>query len=292
LLQAPSGFFMYRDFQSRNIMVRDSEILFIDYQGGRRGALQYDIASLLYDAKANIPEEAREQLLDLYLEEVERYLPGQRSEFMRFYPGFILIRILQALGAYGFRGYYEKKSHFLQSIPFAISNLRNLRDLWIKDEFGISLPTLFSLLDRIIDNPAFRHPEKAREGLTVTITSFSYQDGFPQDSSEHGGGFVFDCRALPNPGREEAFRSLTGKDKEVISFLQSQPEVDRFLEHAFLLVSQSVKNYSERGFQHLFVGFGCTGGQHRSVYCAEALGARLSEEFQMNIIVNHAKIRD
>jgi len=299
LLRADSKYFMYRDFQSRNIMLVEEEPWFIDYQGGRRGALQYDVASLLYDAKADLPQGFRDELLACYLEELEQYLPGKRTEFLTFFPAFILIRILQAMGAYGYRGYYEKKSHFLQSIPYALNNLRNLRNLWLKKEFGVELPTLFTLLDNLIQQPgswildpgskiqqpAISKPET--RNLTITITSFSYKNGIPPDTTGHRGGFVFDCRALPNPGREDRFKELTGLDQPVIAFLEKEEAVARFLRNATALVEQSLQNYLDRGFQHLQVSFGCTGGQHRSVFCAEFLKKKLETNTKLTIEVKH-----
>lgn len=293
LLSADASFFMYRDFQSRNIMLLEEKPFFIDYQGGRKGPLQYDVASLLYDAKADIPPTVREEMLEEYLSELGRLVPGKREEFLFYYPGFILIRILQALGAYGFRGYYEKKSHFLQSIPYALNNLRQLREKWQEKGFGVDLPTLFALLDRMIkdDRSAIHETRNAkREAFTVTINSFSYKKGIPPDPSGNGGGYVFDCRALPNPGRFEEYQQLTGKEAPVIEFLRDREEVGQFLKNVTSLVDQSVKQYLEREFQHLSVSFGCTGGRHRSVYCAEYLERHLKERFDIRIIVNHTNI--
>ncbi|MBL7138648.1 MAG: phosphotransferase, partial [Bacteroidales bacterium] len=310
LLRAEAVYFMYRDFQSRNIMMVGDDPYFIDYQGGRKGALQYDVASLLYDAKADLPQEIRDQLLEFYLDELERYLPGKQTEFLTYYPGFILIRILQALGAYGYRGYYEQKSHFLQSIPYALNNLQNLRNLWSNKKFGIELPTLFYVLNKLIEDPGFTPPptppHEGREassiqdpgssiqdpatispGLTVTINSFAYKNGIPPDQTGHGGGFVFDCRALPNPGREARFKEMTGLDQPVMDCLAKEEAVARFLRNVTTLVEQSVTNYLERGFQHLQVSFGCTGGQHRSVYCAEKLKNYLADRYKITINLNH-----
>ena len=287
LLQAPSGFFMYRDFQSRNIMLHRDQLLFIDYQGGRRGALPYDVASLLYDAKADLPEEVRSGLLNYYLDQLETYLPGQRESFIRFYPGFVLIRILQALGAYGFRGYYERKSHFLLSIPFALRNLRILEDRW-NDLAGVPrLKALWTAISRIQVAWESLPADPASTGLTVTISSFSFHGDFPVDLSGHGGGYVFDCRSLPNPGRNEEFQHLTGKDPAVISFLEKEPEVSDFLQHVYELVGQSVRTYLKREFTHLWVAFGCTGGRHRSVYCAEMLSGYLSTRYNVKTRLTH-----
>lgn len=295
LLQADASWFMYRDFQSRNIMLVKGDPYFIDYQGGRKGPLQYDVASLLYDSKADLPPVIREELLEWYLDELDRVVPGKREEFLTYFPGFILIRILQALGAYGYRGYYEKKSHFLQSIPYALNNLRQLQSHWSEHRFGIELPTLFALLEQLIPDPGSRMRDPGSQipdpgSLTVTINSFSYRNGIPADLSGNGGGFVFDCRALPNPGRFDDYKELTGKDKAVVDFLKSREEVGLFLQNVMNLVNQSVSTYLERGFQHLSVNFGCTGGQHRSVYCAEYLKKYLIERFTIRINVNHTNL--
>ncbi len=124
LLTADRDYFLYRDFQSRNVMLRDGAPFFLDYQGGRKGALQYDIASLLYDAKADLPPELRRQLLDHYLDELAGFIDLDREAFMRHFYAYVYVRIMQSLGAYGFRGFYERKAHFLQSVPFALKNVR------------------------------------------------------------------------------------------------------------------------------------------------------------------------
>jgi hypothetical protein len=278
---------MYRDFQSRNIMLLEREPRFIDYQGGRKGPLQYDIASLLYDAKASIPEPVRDLLLDYYLEVLEKHLPVDRKIFHQYYTGFVLIRILQALGAYGFRGYYENKPHFLKSIPFAIANLQYL--LGTKS-LPVPMPMLREVLDKIIVNPAFHSFRNTENRLTVRISSFSYKSGIPGDESGNGGGFVFDCRSLPNPGRFEEYRLFTGKDQPVIVFLEKEAEVGEFLNHACSLVDQSVRKYIERDFTSLVVSFGCTGGQHRSVYCAEELARHLQSKFDIAIDLQHTAL--
>jgi len=287
LLMAEGRYFMYRDFQSRNIMITGNDLYFIDYQGGRKGPLQYDVASLLYDAKAVIPQKIRKELLDEYLENLAEQVPVDFKEFLKYYDGFVLIRIIQALGAYGFRGYYEKKSHFLQSIPYAMENLRVLLG---SGRIPLRIPALTGVLQKMIVNPAFMQYSRHAGSLTVTINSFSYKEENPPDESGNGGGFVFDCRALPNPGRYEEYIHLTGKDQAVIDFLKKEPEVAEFLANSFALVDQSVRNYIEREFTNLVVSFGCTGGWHRSVYCAEELARHLSEKFSPNIRINHKSI--
>jgi len=280
---------MYRDFQSRNIMLVDGEPWFIDYQGGRKGPLQYDIASLLYDAKAAIPGPVRELLLEYYLDVLENHIPVDRSSFYQYYFGFVLIRILQALGTYGFRGYYENKPHFLKSIPFAVANLQSLLE---KKTIPLPLPMLRYILERIIANPVYHSYKGTSNQLTVNILSFSYKVGIPEDKSGHGGGFVFDCRSLPNPGRFDEYLDLTGNDLQVIAFMEKYPEVGEFMNHACSLVDQSIRNYIERGFKSLAVGFGCTGGQHRSVYCANELAKHIQSKFDVMIKIKHAGLKE
>ena len=307
LLTAGSDYFLYRDFQSRNVMLRGGRPFFLDYQGGRKGALQYDIASLLYDAKADLPPALREDLLEHYCATLARFVRLTREEFMRHYYAFVYVRILQALGAYGFRGFYERKPHFLQSVPFALKNLR-----WLLDhvKLPIVLPTLLGAFEHMIASdklqelipPAERDgkPERApsvpaaaprKANLALRIFSFSFhQGGPPQDESGHGGGFIFDARGLPNPGREERFKSLTGKDAAVIDYLTAAAGVREFLASATSLVESSVTAYQERGFTSLMVGFGCTGGQHRSVYLAEALARHFRGRPGLDVVVRHVEM--
>jgi len=284
LLMADRGYFLYRDFQSRNIMIRDGEPFFIDYQGGRRGALQYDVASLLFDAKADLPFEVRDELVERYLEAVSALEPIDRTTFLRSYPGFVYIRIMQAMGAYGLRGFYERKQHFLASIPYAI---RNLEYLLRTAELPLDLPELTQVWRRLVASSSLRQFGAASLKLTVRIESFSYKDGVPTDEKGHGGGYVFDCRALPNPGRFERYAQLTGQDDAVIAFLESESAVRDFVGHVFALIDQTVENYQQRNFTDLSVAFGCTGGQHRSVYCAERLARHLRDRFPVNVEVRH-----
>ncbi|MBI2362264.1 MAG: phosphotransferase [Elusimicrobia bacterium] len=272
LIEAPRDYFLYRDFQSRNVMVRGGEPWFIDYQGGRKGALQYDIASLLFDAKADLPFELRGELLGEYLAAVCEHAPVDRAACMERLPGFVLVRIMQAMGTYGIRGFYERKVHFLQSIPFAI---RNLEKVLQAHELPLELPALWAVWRSLLGSEHLRRPGTASMALTVRLQSFSYKAGMPVDDKGHGGGFVFDCRALPNPGRDAAFAPLTGRDAPVAEFLGKSGEAAAFLERAAALVESAVDNYRSRGFTDLFVAFGCTGGRHRSVYCAERLAERL-----------------
>lgn len=284
LLSADSDFFLYRDFQSRNVMLKNDQVFFIDYQGGRRGALQYDLASLLYDGKADIPQDVRVRLFRFYLEELKKYLPVDEAQFTAYFRGFVLIRIMQAMGAYGFRGFYEKKEHFLKSIPFALKNLEFLlADL----KMPVYLPELVKVLGQLVHSPVLREIGHEKKNLTVRITSFSFKKGIPDDPSGNGGGFVFDCRALNNPGRYPEYQNLTGKDPEVIRFIENSGDTEVFLNAAKTLVSQSVKTYLERGFNHLSVSFGCTGGQHRSVYSAEKMAGFLRNNFPVNVVLSH-----
>ncbi len=284
LLAADRHFFLYRDFQSRNIMIRDGRPFFIDYQGGRQGALQYDVASLLFDAKADLPFAFREELLQRYVAAASRFTSINSDEFLKFYPGFVYIRIMQAMGAYGLRGFYERKQQFLASIPYAV---RNLEVLLRTADLPVELPELTRVWRRLVAASSLRQFGAASLRLTVRIQSFSYKDGMPTDDKGHGGGFVFDCRSLPNPGRYVQYANMTGRDEPVITFLESQPAVREFLDHVHALISRTVDAYQARNFTDLLVAFGCTGGQHRSVYCAEWLARRLREQFPIDVELQH-----
>jgi aminoglycoside/choline kinase family phosphotransferase len=284
LLKAESSFFMFRDFQSRNIMMLDDEPWFIDYQGGRQGALQYDLASLLYDSKADIPQNIREELIDVYLDELEKICQVDRNEFLQFFYGYVLIRMMQAMGAYGFRGFYEKKEHFLKSIPFALDNLEIVLG---KVDLPVKLPELFKVLKSLSSSDTLKKIASKQAKLTIAITSFSYKKGYPADNSGNGGGFVFDCRSALNPGRYDKYKLLTGKDEEVIQFFEEESDMEEFLKPVFSIVEQSVEKYIERQFTNLSVSFGCTGGQHRSVYSAERLGEYLRHKYPVRVIIHH-----
>jgi aminoglycoside/choline kinase family phosphotransferase len=284
LLSADSGFFLYRDFQSRNVMLKDDEVFFIDYQGGRQGALQYDLASLLYDGKADIPQSVRKQLFDFYLNELRKYFTVNEAEFTAYFKGFVLIRIMQAMGAYGFRGFYEKKEHFLKSIPYALKNLEFL----LKDvNLPVEIPELLNVLEQLIHSEFLKEIGQEKSNLTVTVTSFSYKKGLPVDPSGNGGGHVFDCRAINNPGRYPEYKELTGRDLPVQEFLEQKSEIGLFLNAVKILVDQSVKVYLERDFTNLSVSFGCTGGQHRSVYSAEKIATYLQNNYPVNVVLVH-----
>jgi aminoglycoside/choline kinase family phosphotransferase len=284
-------YFMFRDFQSRNVMVRDGRVHFIDYQGGMKGAVQYDVASLLWQAKAELPEDWKNSLLEFYMDQVEEVLQSKvdRTRFTSQYNGYVLIRLLQVLGAYGFRGLFERKAHFLTSIPLALKNLR-----WFLNNkhIGLSVPEFERLLALVVEEEVIHRfePPKATDEtkLLVQINSFSYKTtGIPKDESDNGGGFVFDCRGILNPGRFEAYKQLTGRDKEVKDFLEQNTRMPAFLNNVYNIVDISVEDYMKRGFESLQISFGCTGGQHRSVYAADALARHLRNKYGVKIELNH-----
>ena len=287
LLSANHDYFLYRDFQSRNVMLRGGQPYFLDYQGGRKGALQYDIASLLFDGKADLPPALRQELLDYYIDCLGGFIDISRDAFMEHYYAYVYVRILQALGAYGFRGFYERKAHFLQSVPYALKNLR-----WLAENvrLPVALPALMDALEAMAASEKLLAISAPAEPLTVRIFSFSFHRQMPADESGHGGGFVFDARSLPNPGREEQFKQLTGKDPAVIDYLGRQATVHQYLSNVLSLVDASVSNYQRRGFRNLMVSFGCTGGQHRSVYLAEELAAHLRATSGVEVVVHHIEL--
>ncbi len=299
LLTAEQDYFLYRDFQSRNIMLRGGAPFFVDYQGGRKGALQYDPASILFDAKADLPPELRQQLLDYYLDQLAGFIPLDRGVFMQHYYAYVYVRVMQALGAYGFRGFYERKPLFLQSVPYA---LKNVRWLLHNVELPIALPTLMEACRGMLASeklqaltsdvqPAGLQISVSAPTLVVRIFSFSFhRDGAPKDESGNGGGFVFDGRSLPNPGREERFKALTGKDAPVIDYLNRQESVGRFFSNAASLVDASVTEYQRREFKNLMVAFGCTGGQHRSVYLAEQMAKHLRGRKGIEVVLRHREL--
>ena len=284
--QAPCDFFMYRDFQSRNIMVKDNELYFIDFQGGRKGPLNYDVVSLLYQVKAQIPQATRDELVEYYKTELSQYMSPEAVKFDTYQPYFVYLRLMQVLGAYGFRGLIQKKSHFIESIPYALREIETLS----KTAPLTSYPELQSVISQLnkldAKYAALIAPPAGK--LTVTINSFSFKKGYPADFSGNGGGFVFDCRALPNPGREPEFKTKTGRDWEVIDYLMAKPPVHIFLGHVKGIVGQSVDNYRERHFSNLMVSFGCTGGQHRSVFFAQTIYEWLKATYpDIHLKLNH-----
>jgi aminoglycoside/choline kinase family phosphotransferase len=284
-------FFMFRDFQSRNILIDHSgSIKFIDYQGGMLGAPQYDVASMIWQARANLSQEWKDRLLDDYIDAFENEVkqPVERTTFKSQYNGYVLIRLLQVLGAYGFRGLFERKAHFLTSIPQALINLRYFLE---HNRIGIAVPEFRKVLEICVGDDILERftPTRATEetALVVKVSSFSYKKGIPADDSGNGGGFVFDCRGVLNPGRIQQYKTLTGRDKPVKDYLEQQTKMLEFLNSVFDLVDISVEDYIKRGFNSLMVNFGCTGGQHRSVYAADALARHLRNKFDVKVEVKH-----
>lgn len=281
LMRSQSSTFMYRDFQSRNVMIKDGQPWLIDFQGGRKGPFYYDIASFLWQAKAGFTPDLRNELLKHYIEALRKYKPVDEAYFFEQLRQFVLFRTMQVLGAYGFRGYFEKKPHFMQSVPYAIANLRQL----LEHPFP-EYPYLTQVLKQLTELKQFTDQLQQRR-LTVRVMSFAYKKGIPYDTSGNGGGFVFDCRAVNNPGKYERYKPFTGLDKPVIDFLESESEIGEFLSHCYALVDASVKRYIERGFTNLMVSFGCTGGQHRSVYSAQHMAEHIAEKFKCKVELVH-----
>jgi len=284
-------FFMYRDFQSRNIMVHQDKVYFIDFQGGMKGALQYDVASFLWQAKAELPEQWKESLLNYYIEEVDKLLETSLDKkiFISQYNSYVLIRLLQVLGAYGFRGIFERKAHFLVSIPLALNNLKSFLE---QKHTNFALPEFERLLNLVVSDEIINRFTNIKSDkdtpLVITINSFSYKKtGYPKDETANGGGFVFDCRGILNPGRIEEYKTQTGKDKPVKDYLEQHTEMPNFMNNVYNMVDISVTDYLKRGFTSLVVSFGCTGGQHRSVYAADALGRHLRNKFNAKINIHH-----
>ncbi len=291
LADADHKFFIFRDFQSRNIMVKDNDVFFIDYQGGMKGALQYDVASLLWQAKADLSDRWKNMLLEYYMACVEELLerPVDRLRFESQYNGYVLIRLLQVLGAYGFRGLFERKAHFLTSIPLA---LRNLQWFSKNKSTGIHLQEFERLLNLIVDDNIISRFEPIRATaetpLLVKINSFSYlKTGYPKDETKNGGGFVFDCRGILNPGRIEVYKTQSGQDKPVKDYLEQYTKMPDFLNNVYNIIDIAVEDYIKRGFDNLAINFGCTGGQHRSVYAAEAVARHLKNKFGVKLELTH-----
>ena len=285
LLEDMGDTFMYRDFQARNVMLKDDVPFFIDFQGGRKGPIYYDVASFIWQARARYPEDLKQEMLSAYLRSVRTYLPDlDEGYFREKLRQFVLFRNLQTLGAYGFRGYFEKKPHFLASVPFAIDNLRRL----LRTPFD-KYPYLNEVLSKLTRMQQFYEIAEDKR-LEVSIYSFAYKKGVPVDTSGNGGGYVFDCRAVNNPGKYEYYRQFNGMDKEVIKFLEDDGEILFFLDNVYRLVDVHVKRFIERKFTHLQVCFGCTGGQHRSVYCAEHLAEHLAKKFDVKISITHREL--
>jgi aminoglycoside/choline kinase family phosphotransferase len=279
-----NNYFMYRDFQSRNILIHNSDLYFVDYQGGRRGPLQYDLASFLFESGINLPPDIREELTDYYIDELSGKIKVEGGQFRKLFYLFVFLRLLQVLAAYGLRGYVQNKSVFLRSYPYAVSNLE-----WLLNKGLIKLEAgeLVQALERVINVKEIRESLADSEVLTIFINSFSYRYGIPKDYSGNGGGFVFDCRILPNPGRYSEFREMTGMDKSVIAYLEKHNEVKDFLDHVRSIMDISINDYLKRSINRLMVSFGCTGGQHRSVYCAEKIAQYISEKHKIKTVVVH-----
>lgn len=283
-------YFMFRDFQSRNIIVKNDEVNFIDYQGGMKGALQYDVASLLWQAKAELSESWKDELLDYYMDQIDQLLeqPVDRVTFVSQYNGYVLIRLLQVMGAYGFRGLFERKAHFLASIPLA---LRNLKFFIENKRIGIVMPEFNRVLKLVVTDEMIQRfePLQANEQtpLLIHVNSFSYRTGIPKDESENGGGFVFDMRGILNPGRFDEYKKLSGKDKPVQDFLEQRTKMNEFLNSVWDLVDITVETYLKRDFSSLMINFGCTGGQHRSVYAAEQTARHLKNKYKVKVVLTH-----
>lgn len=287
ILAQPSNAFLYRDCQSRNVMIRNGQPYFIDFQGGRRGPTQYDIASFLWQAKANIPASLRNELIDIYLDELQSLVPDLDKEAWKHaLPHFVLFRTLQVLGAYGYRGFFEHKQHFLNSIPNALRNLREVLAC-LEKEYPYLCQLANALSAELILQCEKSTADKQTNNLTVTVYSFSFKKGLPTDESGNGGGYIFDCRSTHNPGKYEPYKQLTGLDKEVIDFLEKDGEILTFLNSVDALVNRHVERFIERGFTHMQVCFGCTGGQHRSVYCAERTAQRLHQQYGVRVHLIH-----
>ncbi|MDE7345763.1 MAG: phosphotransferase [Muribaculaceae bacterium] len=275
--------FMMRDCQSRNVMLTERGPVFIDFQGGRRGPALYDAVSLLWQARAGFDSELRIKMLDYFCDTFCKGNELKKKEMLSWLDEIIIFRTLQVLGAYGFRGLVQHKAHFLLSIPGALINLHELLERGALDQYAELKKCCLA-----ISSDSFMEKSSEYSGLTVEIFSFSYKKGYPVDMSGNGGGFMFDCRALHNPGRFEKYRSLTGRDKAVIEFLEDKGEIQSFLKNAWSLIDTAIERYLSRGFTRLQVGFGCTGGQHRSVYSAERTSAHVSEKFpEVNVCLIH-----
>ena len=281
LLRGDTDCFVHRDFQSRNIMICEDRLYFIDFQGARKGAPQYDLASLLYSSKSDIPDAIRKELVDYYISVKGLKTKRQKEAFKSRFYGYVLVRMMQAMGAYGYRGVIEKKEHFVKSIPYAVKNLRTILDTV---DLPVEVPHLKSVWRAIADMPDY---SADKEGLTVSIFSFSYRSGIPFDKSGNGGGYVFDCRALPNPGLYDEYKNLNGRDKEVIDFFEQHPETERYLDYVRGIVGESISSYLDRGYTRLMLNFGCTGGRHRSVYCAERIARYVNENFNCKVALHH-----
>jgi hypothetical protein len=284
LASVRNDYFMYRDFQSRNILIHKDDLYFVDYQGGRKGPLQYDLASFIFESRINLPSDYREELLDFYIKELSKQVKLNHKKFKELFYLFVFLRILQVLAAYGLRGYVQNKALFLRSYPFAVDNLE-----WLLNKGLIKIDTdeLLQTIEKLVGFKEIRNKYIESDLLAIYIHSFSFKYGIPKDYSGHGGGFVFDCRILPNPGRYPEFKEMTGKDKPVIEFLEKHKQIKSFLEHVQNIMDLAITDYSNRGMNRLMVSFGCTGGQHRSVYCAEKIADYILEKHKIKTVIIH-----
>jgi len=284
------NYFMFRDFQSRNIIVKNDEVFFIDFQGGMKGGLPYDVASLLWQAKAELSNEWKERLLNDYIKEAEQVLVEtiDADLFKKQYHGFVLLRLLQVLGAYGFRGLFERKAHFLTSIPLGLRNLKSFLEVYTLDK---DTPVFAGILNWMVGQEVLDRftPMQATEKtpLVITINSFSYKKGLPSDVSDNGGGFIFDMRGILNPGRFDDYKQLSGLDKPVQDFLEQKTKMNTFLNSVWDLIDITVENYLARDFESLQINFGCTGGQHRSVFAAEQTARHLKNKYKVKVVLAH-----
>lgn len=269
--------FLYRDFQSRNVMIKDGQPYYIDFQGGYRGPFYYDVASFLWQARAAYPQDLRNHLIDVYLKALQNNYTIEADTFKQNLNHFVFFRLLQVLGAYGFRGLHEHKVMFIEPIQQALKQILEF------DQYSY----IHELLDEVARLPQFNQAS-GKGRLTVRITSFSFKKGIPEDYSGNGGGFVFDCRAPHNPGRYDEYKKQTGLDQPVIDFLETNSTMPAFMENVFGLVDPAVETYIRREFTSLMVNFGCTGGQHRSVYGAQHLAEHLANKYpEARIILTH-----
>lgn len=293
LLAVEEQGFMYRDFQARNVMLKDNRPYYIDFQGGRRGPVYYDVASFLWQASAHYSDELREELIDVYSKPLQQYVSIDKDVFMTRLRLFVFFRTLQVLGAYGYRGLWERKQHFINSIPAALENLKQCIDWGVADSYPYLRETLTSLLtfkvSHLLPQKGEGFQSQAPSSLVIRIYSFSYKspEGIPQDESGNGGGYVFDCRSTHNPGRYAEYKQMTGLDQPVIDFLEKDGEILTFLDSIYRLADFHVQRYIDRGFTSLMFSFGCTGGQHRSVYSAQHLAEHLHQKFGIEVHLCH-----
>jgi aminoglycoside/choline kinase family phosphotransferase len=288
LSQLPNDGFMFRDFQTRNIMMLEGRTWFIDFQGGRKGPLQYDLASLVFEAKAGLSYIDRDKLINYYISVLAKYRTIDQLQFKREFYIVALIRILQVLGTYGLRGVVEKKAVFLQSTPNGLKNLdfllKNLEDSPIRKDFRSVLKQVVGCIG------AFQSLPDKFEGLTVRVTSFSYRKPLPDDISGNGGGFVYDCRFLHNPGLYEDLKHMTGLDTEIQDFLQNKSEAPAYIESIKGQLNSVIAEYKSRNYDNLMVSFGCTGGRHRSVYSARMITDWLRKQEGIRVLEVHREI--